>query len=142
MNKFQNSSVKEIFDAYLPKYRKPLLRLRDWTFEVAQNTEGVGELEEALKWQQPSYLTSQTRAGSTVRMDWFDDQHVALYFNCQTTLIENFRAKFGDTLNFSGNRAILLHIDEPLPERPVKHCLEMALTYHLRKKARKRDKNR
>lgn len=134
MKKFRNPKVKAVFDAYLPVYRKPLLQLREWTFDVADKTSGVGELEETLKWQQPSYLTSKTKAGSTVRMDWFDDDHVALFFNCQTTLVESFRTSFGDTLAYSKNRAVLLDVSTPLPETKIRQCLSMALTYHLRKK--------
>lgn len=133
---FKDPQVKAVFDSYQPVYRKPLLRLRSWTFQVARATEGVGELEETLKWNQPSYLTKQTRAGSTLRMDWFDDEHIALYFNCQTTLVDTFRTMYGDVLSFSGNRAIVINIRESLPEAPLKNCIEMALTYHLRKKRR------
>jgi hypothetical protein len=132
--KFKDTEVKAVFDAYKPEYRKPLLQLREWTFDIARNTSGVGPLEETLKWQQPSYLTTQTKAGSTVRMDWFDDEDIALFFNCQTTLVESFRTMFGDELSYSKNRAVILPIQDTLPEESVRQCLEMALTYHLRKK--------
>ena len=31
---------------------------------------------------------------------------------------------------FSGNRAILLDPDRPLPEAELRHCIALALTYH------------
>ena len=37
--------------------RKKLLHLRQIILDTASETEGVNELEETLKWGEPSYLT-------------------------------------------------------------------------------------
>lgn len=126
-------AVEEIFDSYLPAFQKPLLKIRHWVFEVASNSSQIGEITETLKWGQPSYLTTKTKSGTTLRMDWYDDEHVALFFHCQTTLIESFRSRFGDELLFSKNRAILFQVNKKLPEQAIKHCIEAALTYHANK---------
>jgi hypothetical protein len=38
-------------------------------------------------------------------------------------------------LKYSGNRAILLDAADKLPEKALRHCVGLALTYHLRKKS-------
>lgn len=137
MSKFDNDDVAKVFKEYKPEYRKPLLQLRTLILQSASETDGVGKLEETLKWGQPSYLTNESKSGSAVRMDWFDDNRVALFFNCQTTLVEDFRCMFGDSLNYSKNRAIVFNINEPIPEDIVKQCITKALRYKLDKKSRK-----
>lgn len=134
MQASKSPAVQQVFDNYQPEYQKPLLQLRSWLLDTAENTPGVGQLEETLRWSQPSYLTSESKSGSTVRMDWFDDGKVALFFNCQTTLVESFRSMFGESLMYSKNRAIVFDINKPLPEHEIRQCMQKALTYHLDKK--------
>ena len=85
--------MEAAFDAY-PKPLKPkLLALRRLILDTARTTKGVGALEETLKWGQPSYLTPETKSGSTIRIDQVKsgaDQY-AVYFHCQTNLVETFR---------------------------------------------------
>jgi hypothetical protein len=70
MKPFTNPSVERAFAAYPPGIRKRLLGLRELILRTAAETEGVGELEETLKWGEPAYLTSSTGSGSTIRIDW------------------------------------------------------------------------
>ena len=67
--KSTDSAIEAIFAAYPKPVRTKLLALRRLIFDTAKTTGGVGPLEEALKWGQPSYLTSKTRSGSTIRID-------------------------------------------------------------------------
>ncbi len=136
MPKFEDARVAAAFDAYPPTTRSKLLVLRKLIFETAARTDGVGCLEETLKWGQPSYLTAETKAGSTIRIDGLKDDSggYAVYFTCHTNLVETFRALYPDKLNFEGNRSILLDADEPLPARELGHCIALALTYHLGKR--------
>ncbi len=133
---FEAEGVAEVFDGYQGKARQKLLALRKLIFRTAARTPGVGELQETLKWGQPSYLTSETKSGSTVRIDAIKDDpnHVAVYFHCQTNLVSTFRDMYGDALSFEGNRAIILDTRQKLPEKELRHCLAHALTYHLAKK--------
>jgi len=132
---FQNPAVAAAFDACPTPIRTKLLALRRLIFDTARTTEGVGALEEALKWGQVSYLTSETGSGSTVRIDQVKstDNQVALYFHCQTNLVETFRELYPQ-LSYSGNRAILLDAGAPLPKAELGHCVALALTYHLHKR--------
>ncbi|TGK32382.1 DUF1801 domain-containing protein [Leptospira gomenensis] len=134
--RFQKAEVAEIFRAYPEAVRDKLLRLRELIFETADSTEGVGSLEEAIKWGQPSYLTPETKSGSTIRIDRLknDENRYAIFFHCQTDLIANFRELFSGKLEFEGNRCILLKTDRPAPEKELKVCISMALTYHRDKK--------
>ena len=66
----ENAEVAAVFDKYPEKMREKLMFLRQLIIDTAASTEGVGELEEILKWGEPSYLTSQTKSGSTGRIDW------------------------------------------------------------------------
>ena len=127
-------AVEAVFDACPAPARAKLKALRRLILDTARATKGVGRIEEALKWGQPSYLTPETRSGSTVRIDRVKSANqVAVFFHCQTGLVETFRELYPE-LSYSGNRAILLDADKKLPETELRHCVALALTYHLRKR--------
>jgi hypothetical protein len=130
------SVVDAVFNAYPNPVRAKLKALRRLIFDTAKTTAGVGALEEALKWGQPSYLTSESKSGSTVRIDQVKAEagRYAVYFHCQTDLVETFRERYPD-LRYGGNRSIILDAGEKLPEQALRHCIALALTYHARKKA-------
>jgi hypothetical protein len=140
MRSVGDPQVAAVFGAYPTAVRKRLLALRKLIFETAARTEGVGALEEALRWGQPSYVTSASKSGSTIRVDAVkgDDRHVALYFICHTNLVERFRELYAGTLDFAGNRAILVDVKRPLPVDELRHCIAMALTYQLDKRRKRR----
>ena len=100
-------------------------------FQIVSELE-LGEVEESLKWGEPSYAV---KTGSPIRIDWKlkSPSNYYIFFNCQTKLIDTFRELHDGTLEFQGNRAIVLTLSNPLPEAEVKHCLELALTYQQRK---------
>lgn len=129
--------VANVYATFPVEVRMYLSAVRTLIQETAQATPGVGPLSETLKWGEPSYLTDATRAGTTVRLAWKQDKPrtAQLLVNCQTSLIEDWRNVFGDELVFSGNRAVLLDIDAPLPKDALASCISQALTYHLRKKS-------
>jgi hypothetical protein len=129
-------AVAAVLDSRPEPLKGKLLALRALILDTARKTEGVGRLEEALKWGQASYLTSESKSGSTVRIDRVKSaDQVAVYFHCQTNLVETFRELYPE-LSFSGNRAILLDAGEKLPEAELRHCVALALTYHLGKRKR------
>jgi Domain of unknown function (DU1801) len=129
------AAVEAAFDACPKPVRTKLRALRQLILDTANATKGVGRVEEALKWGQPSYLTTETGSGSTIRIDRVKsaDNQVAVFFHCQTNLVDTFRELYPELI-YSGNRAILLDADEKLPEAELRHCLALALTYHLRKR--------
>ena len=129
---FTDPEVAEVFNAYPKPVRKKLLFLRKLVLETAAETEGVGTVQEALKWGEPSYIA---KYGSAIRMDWKPNkpEKYAMYFHCQTKLVDAFRELYGSTLVCEGNRAIVFGIEDPLPIQELKHCISLALTYHRRK---------
>ena len=111
------------------------MELRRLIFKVASRTRGVGELEETLKWGQPSYVISQTKSGTTIRIgrEKHTDGDYGLYFHCQTTLVNTFKEKYGDRFTYEKNRAIIFCNHEAIPTRELSDCIAMALTYHSKK---------
>ena len=129
-------AIEAVFEAYPQPVKSRLLALRRLIFDTAKTTKGVGALEEALKWGQPSYLTTESKSGSTIRIDHVKAEagRYAVYFHCQTDLVETFRERYPE-LRYGGNRSILLDAGKKLPEAALRHCIALALTYHARKKA-------
>ena len=129
------AAIDAVFAAYPGPVKSKLLGLRRLIFDTAAATEGVGAMQEALKWGQPSYLTAESKSGSTIRIDQVKAEagQYAVYFHCQTDLVETFRELYPE-LRYAGNRAILLDAGEKVPEAALRHCVALALTYHARKR--------
>lgn len=129
MSNIENPEVARVFDGYPEPMRKKMMRLRQLVLEAASETEGIDALEETLKWGEPSYLAN---GGSTLRMDWKEKipNQYAMYFNCNTSLIDTFKQIYGDVFTFQGNRAIVFEETDELPAKELKHCISLALTYH------------
>ena len=130
MTPFQNPAVEQRFLAYPALVRPRMLALRELVLQTAAATPKAGDIEETLKWGEPAYV-SKNKAGSTVRMDWKPKSPAsyALYFNCQTRLVEHFRQMFPQDFRFEGNRALVLQLDQKLPKDAVAFCVAAALTY-------------
>lgn len=133
MSEIANSKVAEIFNTYPEPMRQRLMHLRQLILDTASETQEAGALEETLKWREPSYIT---KSGSTIRLDWKSEkpEQYALYFNCKTQLIDTFKTLYGDIFQYDGNRALIFSKNDELPLHELKHCISLALTYHLRKK--------
>lgn len=128
MNFIHNSDVIGVFSAYPPEAREKVAHLRKLIHEVAKEI-GLTDLEETLKWGEPSYLTKH---GSTLRIDWkakTPDQY-AMYFKCTSKLVPSFQLAYGDLFNYETTRAIVFKLDDEIPETELKQCIKAALTYH------------
>jgi Domain of unknown function (DU1801) len=142
-----SSEFKTVIAAYPLRVQARLLELRQLVLETATKTNGVGKIEEALRWNQPSFLTPETGSGSTIRIDGLrnDPEKCAMYFHCQSGLIDTFKELYGKSLTYEGNRALVFDVKDELPTEILSHCISLALTHHLRKKsankgAKKNDK--
>ena len=127
-----SAEVLSVIEGYPDKIRDRLLEIRELVYQVANEHEEIGPLTETLKWSQPSFQTEVSGSGTTGRIDRHTDNEVAIFFHCQTSLVETFRELLPE-LNYLKNRAIILNVNEPLPVDEVKVCLDMALTYKLDK---------
>jgi hypothetical protein len=125
--------VAAVFRAYPAAIRVKLMELRRLIYNVASETDGVGELLETLRWGQPSYVTAQTGSGTLIRIDQMESPPgtYAMYFHCQTTLVGTFRKIFRDDFMFVGNRSILFRVGSAVPADKLRQCIALALTYHL-----------
>ncbi len=111
-----------------------LIELRKLVLDVAADNPAIGPLEETLKWGEPAFLTSATGSGTTVRINRHkkSGDKYAFYVHCQTDLIERYQQLYADRLSFDGNRAVVFDVGAELPVDAVRHCIAMALIYHLR----------
>ncbi|MEQ8584655.1 MAG: DUF1801 domain-containing protein [Thalassobaculaceae bacterium] len=134
---FADPAVEQAFGGHPPAVRAALLDLRSLILETAQGLAEVGPVVETLKWGQPAYLPKRPKVGTTLRIDALKgrDDGIALFFHCQSRLGELYRERYGDTLTIVGDRSIELDADDALPREALKHCVALALTYHLRKRA-------
>jgi hypothetical protein len=109
-------AVKAVFNAYPKPLKAKLLALRRLILDTAAAIKDVGELEETLKWGQPSYLTRETKSGSTIRIDRVKSSNqVAMYFHCQTDLVATFRELYPNEPTYAGNRAVIIGADGEIP---------------------------
>lgn len=117
------------FDQYPPAAREKMRRLRELVHESLCDQENVTEIEETLKWGEPSFIT---RHGSTLRMDWKErapDQY-AVYFKCTSKLVPTFKKVFDGLFRFEKDRAIVFTMDDIIPEPELKQCIAATLDYH------------
>ena len=134
--------VAEVFDSYPSKFKRKLLVLRLLILETGAMIESVGEIEETLKWGEPSYLTPKSKSGSTIRIAWKGakkDQY-SMFFKCTADLIPAFKERFPDKFTFGGNRSIDFKLNEKVPEKELKQCIALDLTYHRNKKLESLDR--
>ena len=128
-------AIEAVFEAYPQPVKSRLLALRRLIFDTAKTTKA------SARWRKPSNggsrAISRPRAraaapsGSTsVKAE---AGGYAVYFHCQTDLVETFRERYPE-LRYGGNRSILLDAGEKLPEAALRHCIALALTYHARKR--------
>lgn len=127
---FQDAAVQAVFEGFTPEHRAALMALRALIFDVAAQTDGIGELVETLKWGQPAYLTAKPKTGSTIRLGVPKKGGFAMFTHCQSTLIKDFSEQFGTEFTFDGNRAVLFEDGASVPEDPMRILIAPALTYH------------
>ena len=124
-----NSEVKLVFNNYPDSVRNKMFALRELVLETAREINGITNIEETLKWGEPSYLTKN---GSTIRIDWKlkTPNQYAMYFKCTSRLVEVFKIIFNNRFDFEANRAIVFQLNDKIPVEDLKYCIKAALTYH------------
>ncbi len=123
-----NIDVRDTLQLYPRNIQAKILTIREIIFELAKEHPEIGDIEEALKWGEPSYLA---KSASTIRMAWkkSSPNKYGIYFNCKSKLVDTFKELYPSTFVFDGNRAIILDVSGAIPEE-LDHCLLLALTYH------------
>jgi hypothetical protein len=133
---FRDGKVRQVFESFDEPARERLLQLREMILDEAGRHPEIGELLETLKWGQPSYLPVTPRIGTTIRIGRHttDAGKVGLYFNCNSSLADDYQQLYPGAFEYEGRRAILLGLTGAFEEKPMRHCIALALTYHLNKK--------
>ena len=127
LNLILNPKVAKVFENYPPTFPEKLRQLRQLIITAAEEI-GIPELEETLKWGQPSYLAKK---GSTIRLGWKkSNNHYAIYFKCTSKLVPTFKEIYGDLFKYEKNRAIEFELSDEVPVAALKQCIVMALQYH------------
>lgn len=134
--KFRDRKVQQVFETFGEPVRGRLLELREMILDEAGRHPEIGELRETLKWGQPSYLPVKPRIGTTIRIGRHstDAGKVGLYFNCNSSLADDYKQLYPGIFEYEGRRAILIGLNGAIREKELRHCIALALTYHLNKK--------
>lgn len=129
--------VAAAFAKFAPKQRTTLLSLRDIILETAAANPAIGALDESLKWGEPAYRPVGNRIGTTLRLGVSPKSPGAgaIFVNCKTTLLAAFRDIYPDAFGFEGERALILAAERDIATEAVRHCVTLALTYHLKARA-------
>lgn len=129
LNVITNPKVDEIFTNYPDFVKNKMQQLRELVIKTAEEIEGISNLEETLKWGEPSFVTKN---GSTLRIDWKEKtpNQYAMYFQCTSRLVDTFRLIFGNKFQYEGNRAIIFQINQKIPKEALKECIKATLNYH------------
>jgi hypothetical protein len=130
---FACDKVARVFAAFPAVERDMALSLRDLIFEVAGVTPEAGQVEETLKWGQPSYLTPETKSGSTLRIGLAKGGGVAVFAHCGTDIVSTYAATFGTLDHIEGNRAVVFRCPDDIAPAHLRLLVRHGLTYHLRK---------
>ncbi len=128
--------VRQVFESFDEPVRDRLLQLRGVILDEADRHPEIGELLETLKWGQPSYLPAKPRVGTTIRIARHsrDAGKVGLYFSCNSSLADDYQQLYPGVFEYEGRRAILIGLKGTIRETELRHCIALALTYHLNKK--------
>ena len=81
-----------------------------------------------------SHAADQERQHDPDRPGEIAAGHYAVYFHCQTDLVETFRELYPTQLRFERQPSILLDVKDELPRAELRHCVALALTYHFNKR--------
>jgi hypothetical protein len=134
VHRVSDPAVKAAFAAYPQEMRWALQDLRETILDIADAVKSVGAIEESLKWGQPAYRPVGARIGTTIRVGPMRDSErdYAMFVHCQTSLAEDFEELYPGVFRIEGNRALVFSLGDVPPEMPLRHCIALALTYHLR----------
>ena len=124
--------VAAVYLGFPDKIVGDLLLLRSLILTTHSDTPRAGNIVEDLRWGQPSYLTIKPVTGSTVRIGAGKCGRPAMFFHCQSRLIETFRSQYGPVFEFEGNRALIVTSTIDKVQMALADCIAQALTYKLK----------
>ena len=129
----QTELAKQAFQGYPTKAKDALMKVRELIYETKRNDSEIGEINEALRWGELSFLTENPDTGSMIRLALSKSGEPAVFFHCGTTLVETFRAQYTHVFEFEANRALVLKSPFEDTTAELVHCLQQALRYKLKR---------
>ncbi|MCJ8314791.1 MAG: DUF1801 domain-containing protein [Saccharospirillaceae bacterium] len=124
------NAVQDKWDSYPRPIQLIMDTIRQQVFKAA-NDLNIQSIKETLKWGEPSYLC---KTGSTIRIDFKTKtpNKCYVFFNCKSKLVETIKEVYSktDNLEFDGNRALIMDINQPIDLDVLRHCFVLALNYH------------
>ncbi len=130
---FEKPAVEAVYDGFPPDMRAIAMQLRGLIFGVAAETPAVGRVEEALRWGQPSYLTPDTKSGSTLRIGLAKQGGCGIFAHCATDIISTYAATFPGCDKVEGNRAVIFNAQSEIVRDRLRLLVFHGLTYHLKR---------
>lgn len=132
--KYASKLFKSVVDQYPAELKDKFLYLKSLIYEQATLNPKTGEIEESLKWGQLSYV-SKNRSGTPIRLGIEKKMpgYFGLYVNCSTTVINDAKHIYGDKFQYDGNRGLMFKSDDQLPEKEIRHIIDIILCYHINK---------
>lgn len=132
--KYASKLFNSIVDHYTVELSDKFLCLKSLIYEQADLNPKVGEIEESLKWGQLSYV-SKNRSGTPIRLGTEKKMpdFYGLYVNCSTSVISDTKHIYGDIFQYDGNRGLMFKVDDQLPEKEIRHIIDIILCYHINK---------
>ena len=125
---FPNDKVPAALEMFPAAERDALLKLRELIFKVASEMPEVGQVEESLKWEQPSYVT---KVGTPIRLGVAKDGGFAVFTHCQSRVIPEFKSLFPDDFRYDGTRGVLFGPSDTVDYSKLRMLIRNALGYRL-----------
>ncbi len=124
-----DKGVEEKISQYPEEIKKKIQFLYELIIEVAEEMLEIHELQVVLKWGQVSFIS---KIGSTLRIDSMpkSQNEYAVFFHCQSKLVDTFKILYHNEFQFKGNRAIVFNLENDVPIANLKECIKAALRYH------------
>lgn len=125
----QAAEVEKVYNQFPEEIRQCLFDIRKLILDTAESLNNNDPIIETLKWGEPSYLCD---GASTIRLGWKKSQpdECYIYFNCKTKLVDTFRELYPKQFKYSGNRAIILNVNEKFSQQALMQCIALSLNYH------------
>lgn len=129
LNVTTSPDFESVFANYPDFVRGKMHFLRELVLETAKEMPDIENLEETVKWGEPSFVNKN---GSTLRMDWKNKtpNQYQMYFKCTSRLVKTFKLVFGKRFDYEKNRAIIFQLNQEIPIEELKECIKATLMYH------------
>lgn len=130
MTQNMSDEIRAVFLQFDSASRGPLEDARATILEIAAELEPVRDIEESLKWGQPSYQP-KPKTGTPIRLGVSKSGAPTLFVHCQTTLVADLAADNVHDLATIDNRAVVLPKENVATHPGLRGFIRAALTYHL-----------